>query len=236
MTTKVTTYDSEVQRCPPEAEKRTRRSFVRKKPRPMMSLEEASDTAAEKGSGEVMAHLLFEAYPRKGKRYPKLTYEDWLSLLGDQWTRCDRGISLFKPELQEALPRRGPVRLMMTDEENTAYDRLPEVVTFYRGCDANSASLPGICWSLNKDVANLYPFLSRFQAKKPTVLTACVRKHWILAVKLGRREEEIITFAAEVKMIRPADSDRADVYRGAYREAEEDGGNPRVDNCHFFQG
>lgn len=215
MTTKATQYGSEVRRCPPEAEKRTRRSSVPKKPRPMMSLEEASDAAAEKSSGEVMAHLLFEAYPRKGKRYPKLTYEDWLALLGDEWTRCDRGIGLFQPELQEALPHRGPVRLMMTDDENAAYDALPEVVTIYRGCEANSASLPGICWSLNKDVANLHPFLSRFQAKKPTVLTACVPKHWILAVKLGRREEEIITFAAEVKTIRPADRDRADLYRAA---------------------
>lgn len=215
MTTEAAKYDSEVRGCPPEAVKRTRRSSVSKKPRPMMSFEEAGDIAAEKGSGEVMAYLLFEAYPGKGKRYPKLTYEDWLILLGDQWTRCDRGISLFQPELQKALPHRGPVRLMMTDDENAAYDALPEVVTIYRGCDANTASLPGISWSLNKDVANLHPFLSRFQAEKPTVLTACVPKHWILAIKLGRREEEIITFAADVKMIRPADRDRADLYSAA---------------------
>jgi hypothetical protein len=104
---------------------------------------------------------------------------------------------------------------MMTPDENAAYDALPEVVTIYRGCDANSASLPGISWSLNQDVANLHPFLTRFLAKKPTVLTACVPKHWILAVKLGRGEEEIITFAADVKMIRPAARDRADVYRAA---------------------
>jgi hypothetical protein len=191
------------------------------KPGPMMSLEEASAIAEEKGGGELMAHLLYEAYPRKGKRYPKLTYEDWLTLVGDQWTRCDRWISASQSELQEALPYRGPVRLMMTGEDNAVYDALPEVVTIYRGCDAQSASLPGIRWSLNKDVANLYPFLSRFQAKKPTVLTACVPKHWILAVKLKRQEEEIITFAAEVKMIRPADRDRADVYLAARTARQE---------------
>ncbi len=108
----------------------------------------------------------------------------------------------------------------MTDARSSVlalhgYDALPEVVTIYRGCDAGSASLPGICWSLNKDVANRCPFLSRFRAKKPTVLTACVPKHWILAVKLERQEEEIITFAADVKSIRPADRDRADVYLAA---------------------
>jgi hypothetical protein len=42
--------------------------------------------------------------------------------------------------------------------------------------------------------------LGRFQAKKPTLLTACVPKHWVLAVKLERQEEEIITFAADVKV------------------------------------
>lgn len=200
---------------PEEAVKRTRRSSVSQKPGPMMSLEEASAIAEKKGSHEITNHLLFEAYPGKGKRYPKLTYEDWLTLLGNQWIRCDRGISLFQPELQKALPHRGPVRLMMTADENAAYDALPEIVTIFRGCDAKSASLPGICWSLNKDVANLYPFLGRFQAKKPTMLTAYVPKHWVLAVKLERQEEEIITFAADVKMIRPADRDRADVYLAA---------------------
>jgi hypothetical protein len=140
--------------------------------------------------------------------YPKLTYEDWLTLVGDQWSRCDRGIGSYKLD-----PHRGPVRLMMTAEENAAYDALPEVVTIYRGCDAGSASLPGICWSLNKDVANRFPFLTRFRAKNPAILTASVQKHWILAVKLGRSEEEIITFPAEVKMVRPADRARANAYQ-----------------------
>ena len=63
------------------------------------------------------------------------------------------------------------------------------------------ASLPGICWSLNEDVANRFPFLGRFRAEKPRLLTACVPKHWILAVKLSRGEEEIITFAVEMKSI-----------------------------------
>jgi hypothetical protein len=200
---------------PEEVAKRTRRRSLSKKPGPMMSLEEASAIADMKGSHGIMDHLLFEAYPRKGKRYPKLTYADWLTLLGNQWIRCDRGISIFQPELREVLPHRGPVRPMMTADENAAYDALPEVVTIFRGCDAESASLPGISWSLNKDIANLFPFLGRFQAKKPTLLTACVPKHWVLAVKLERLEEEIITFAADVKTTRPADRDRADGYLAA---------------------
>ena len=54
---------------PEEAVKRPRRSSVSKKAGPMMSLEEAGAIAEKKGSGEIMNHLLFEAYPRKGKRY-----------------------------------------------------------------------------------------------------------------------------------------------------------------------
>jgi hypothetical protein len=101
-----------------EAGNRTRRSSVPKKPGLIMSLEEARAIADMKGSHEIINHLLCEAYPRKGKRYPKLTYENWITLLGDQWVRCDRSISLFQPELQKALPHRGPLRLMMTDQEN----------------------------------------------------------------------------------------------------------------------
>ena len=165
-----------------EAGNCTRKDSVSKKPRLMKSLEEPRAIADKKNGHAVMDHLLFEAFPGKGKRYPKLAYEDWLALLGEQWIRCDRGISTFQPELQRALPHRGPVRLMMTDDENAAYDALPDVVTIFRGCDAQSASLPGICWSLNKDVANLFPFRERYRTKKPTLLTACVPKHWVLAV------------------------------------------------------
>jgi hypothetical protein len=95
----------------------------------MMSLEEASAIADTMGSHEIMAHLLFEAYPSKRKRYPKLTYELWLTLLGNQWIRCDRGISLFQHELREVLPHRGP---MMTADEGGSG----------RGMDSWSAHTP----------------------------------------------------------------------------------------------
>jgi hypothetical protein len=174
------------------------------KSKTMLSLEEANEMLIKTNSFNRMPYLLSDLFPRKGKRYPKLSHEDWLVLIGEEWSSCDR-TSQYWEELLEALPHHGPVRLMMTEEENMAHDALPEMVTIYRGCDASRVSVLGPSWTLSKDVANSFPFLGRFRADKPTVLTATVRKGWILAVKLERGEEEIVTFAADVKRSRSAD-------------------------------
>jgi hypothetical protein len=65
---------------------------------------------------------------------------------------------------------------------------------------------------LSQDVGNSFPFLGRFEAEKPTVLTATARKAWILVVKLERGEQEIVTFAADVRRSRSADPYRAELY------------------------
>ena len=58
----------------------------------------------------------------------------------------------------------------------------------------------GASWSLDRDVAARFSFLSRYLAAQPLaqplLLTATVAKENVLAVKLGRDEAEIVTFSA----------------------------------------
>jgi hypothetical protein len=123
----------------------------------------------------------------------KMCAADWHLVLGEEWTCCDN-ISQYRLTLRRMLPKQGPVLPMMTSAECARYDELPEVITVYRGC--GPVELRGASWSLDRDVAARFPFLNRYRTSMPTLVTATVRKHQVLAVKLDRDEAEIITFGA----------------------------------------
>jgi hypothetical protein len=165
----------------------------------MMTYEEARESAGSAGSFGRMERVLNCAYSMKR--------EDWLRLLGEEWSGCDR-IGRYRHELRAMLGTSGPIREMMTPEENAAYDKLPERVQCWRGCDASR--LLGASWSLDKAVANSFPFRERFYAPNPVLVTAVVRKDRILAVKLDRNEIEIVTFSARRVNVETADRALAD--------------------------
>jgi hypothetical protein len=135
-----------------------------------------------------------------------LGFRDWLKVLGECWSGCDN-IGEYLPTLKSVLGRNGPLRDMMTDAENRGYDRMPNIVTCYRGCDATV--LTGASWSLDWRVANSFPFLSRYRASSPVVVTARARKSSILALKLDRDEQEIVTFSARRVSVTPASEEAA---------------------------
>lgn len=126
-----------------------------------------------------------------------LSRSDFLRLLGEHWTGCDN-IRAYRKDLRRILGKFGPLREMMNEVENAAYDNLrgnsSNIVTIYRGC--NRLNQNGISWTVNKDTAKRFPFLNRYRCANPRVVTATVLKEQILAVKLDRTEEEVITFAA----------------------------------------
>ena len=59
---------------------------------------------------------------------------------------------------------------MMNEEENAAYDKLPDSVPVCRGCDV--AWKRGLSWSLDEEIANAFPFQTRFKANDPIVIRA----------------------------------------------------------------
>jgi hypothetical protein len=108
--------------------------------------------------------------PRRSWTHP---LNHWFQLLGENWTHCL--VTQYVSELKMIVGVNGPIRQMMTEAENAAYDALPEVVTVYCGCDAKSAE--GICWSLDERIANAFPYYEAFLAQTPVVIEARVEKN-----------------------------------------------------------
>jgi hypothetical protein len=124
---------------------------------------------------------------------------DWLRLLGHYWSICDN-ISLYFDDLCLRLlyegAEEGPVVEMMDAAELAAWHALPDLVTVYRG--AGKDNRHGASWSLSEEVARTFPLLNRYWQKVPMLYTAEVRKQDILALKLDRDEQEVITFNARI--------------------------------------
>jgi hypothetical protein len=123
----------------------------------------------------------------------RMDHEVWLELLGHEWTRCDT-VRYHLPTLRRVLGVAGPLLSMMKLEEQTAFAALPECLTVYRACSGRF--LRGVSWSLNPDVARGFIKLGRYRVSDPVLVTAKVQKKDVLALKLDREEEEIITFKA----------------------------------------
>lgn len=124
----------------------------------------------------------------------ELAYEDCLRLLGENWSGFDN-VSEYRRELHYWLTLYGSghnIPEMMTDDERAALAALPKIVTVYRGCGQKNRN--GICWTLDKDIAAGFPFLNRYEAKNPVLITARIRRERIIALKLDREEQEVICF------------------------------------------
>ena len=121
---------------------------------------------------------------------------NWFRHLGEEWDLCDN-IGIYRNELFAILSNASvPIRAEMMDErELKRWRKLPRVVTVYRGCDSHNRL--GLSWTTKRTVAEKFPFLNRYHAKTPLLLTARVPKSCVVAIKLGRREEEAIVLAGE---------------------------------------
>jgi len=122
----------------------------------------------------------------------KMGLTEWLKVLGEEWSCCDN-IASYLPALKKLLPKCS-LHPMMDDEELTALAALPETLTVYRGC--GPLNRKGASWTLDRDVAVKFPFLSRYKVESPLLISATVQKDKVLAFKQGRNESEIITFSA----------------------------------------
>jgi len=98
----------------------------------------------------------------------------------------------------------------MDEREMQAYGRLPDPLICYRGC--GFANIVGASWTLDRRVANAFPFKQRFRCSEPLLVTGTVRKHKVLAVKLDREEAEIISFSVRRLRVEPADQSDAEAY------------------------
>lgn len=122
---------------------------------------------------------------------PRMERRDWLRLLGDFWSVCDN-IGKYRQQLRRLLPTAGPADDLMNAAERATYEALPQSVRVYRGCGPDN--MVGASWSLDRAVAERFPYLLRYFTEAPLLLSGTVPKHRILAVKLDRDEVEVPTF------------------------------------------
>jgi hypothetical protein len=121
----------------------------------------------------------------------------WLKLLGEAWSSIDN-IADWDFELRDLFPTQTCL-LMMAPHERERWHGLPARVTIYRGCSAVNAA--GLSWSLDPTIATKFPTYARYsppEGQPPLLVTATVARSRIVAVKLDREEEEVITSSAYV--------------------------------------
>jgi hypothetical protein len=175
----------------PRAFERERRAFLRR--RRAIALPEACEKMDRYCDSYSRLPTIIRLWFRCG-----LAKADALALLGEHWSTCDN-IGAHTDMLQTFLPD-GPAPEMMTEGERAALDALPESVTVYRGAD-RGVNEQGLCWSLDRAVAARFPFLNRYRAQDPVLVTANVPRDRIVAVKLDREEAEVITKGAIVSSV-----------------------------------
>lgn len=139
----------------------------------------------------------------------KITLKELLIAFRDKWSSFDN-ISCYMEDIERIIFDFDyqTIDLMMNLEEQKFYKELPDTLTIYRGCDKKN--IYGLCWSLDRDIAIEFPFLKRYKAKNPVLVTTTVYKHEILAVKLDRNEKEVITLKQDdnIKVKPLTESDR----------------------------
>lgn len=71
------------------------------------------------GHFDILEYLMEEVFPGGTPEEPKLRYKDWLRLLGEYWSSFG-AVTRYAERLREVMPNTGPIRDMMTAEENAA--------------------------------------------------------------------------------------------------------------------
>jgi hypothetical protein len=143
--------------------------------------------------------VLLESCPVVHRGGFRVVGNEWFSLLGEFWDMCDnigQYREFFRLILRKAT--KAQLQAMMTDEEREKWELLPDPIRAWRGCEANDGT--GLSFSLSEDIARRFPFLNRYLAKSPTLLTASIRKEFAV-LKIGRDEEEIISARAIIENI-----------------------------------
>lgn len=95
-------------------------------------------------------------------------------------------------EWQEVWAESGSAIPALEADDRAAYEALPDEVEIWRGIDASVGNPEGLSWSLSREKAEW--FANRWKPADPAVYRAGVRKADILAVLLGRGEQEVVVF------------------------------------------
>ena len=79
---------------------------------------------------------------------------------------------------------------LMSKEDKEYYDKLPEIITIYRGTQSKKAKRLGMSWSLDKEKAVW--FANRWKTLGGKVYKATIHKQYVYAYFNNRQEQEIV--------------------------------------------
>lgn len=125
--------------------------------------------------------------------------EEYWSLAASVYVGTENADELYVTWREVVQVARGGREHFMLPDERVAFQRLPDVITVYRGC--SGSEIRDLSWTLSRDVAEW--FANRFGAGG-YVLAGTVAKHDALGYLTRRGEEEIAILPEFVSDIRPA--------------------------------
>jgi hypothetical protein len=137
----------------------------------------------------------------------KMHESSFYRLLGEYWCTFDNTSSQLEM-LADLLLWKTPVEKMMTHKERRLLAALPDRITIYRGC--GKKNIRGISWTLNRRLAEAFPFFGRFRVERPLLVAASVDKRDVAALKIERNEDEIICSPWQILSIEPISPERGE--------------------------
>lgn len=153
--------------------------------------------ARAEDSGDCETYLCLHERPYRFAALSKIEHvlsdEEFWPLFVSCWTDSENLWQVYEIISPMLRSERGSRECMMNAEEREEFNKLPAVVTIYRGHRDHNGS--GFSWTLSKDKARW--FAKRFDTKQRAggfVTTGKVRREDIVALLLGRGEQEVICF------------------------------------------
>lgn len=124
----------------------------------------------------------------------QLIDQDYWEIAGWLWQDTENQWQNLS-EWQEVLTSdRALSQFFMTPDERAYFQSLPDEFEIYRGC-FEGINEDGLSWTFNKGIAEMFCGHKHFKRNddwQPLILSQTVRTKDIFAIKLGRKESEVI--------------------------------------------
>src|SRR4051812_1452054 len=122
-------------------------------------------------------------------------------LIEDVWTDSEN-IWQSQRDWERLLTNLPEPHKLMNDEEREAFGKLPDKVSVYRGVRTPRHNRLGLSWTTDRARADFFAERYRMHPKSmPAVLGGFVLKRQIIALLLGRGENEVVVPGKRVKQI-----------------------------------
>lgn len=121
-------------------------------------------------------------------------------LVGDVWIDSEN-IWQHKAEWNLIWRSLKDPQAVMSAEEKTRFDHLPDEVTIWRGVRHRTHWLKGLSWTMDKERAVWFAHRLATKKNRPVVVKGLVAKSRILSYFDGRNESEVVAFGKDVTIL-----------------------------------